>query len=282
LIFPIVLKDMQNYVNGNKSIDNSIIDLLEKNNISKEYLSTVLSKYNVTEDKSVDSQANFYLPPDDEGDKMIKEEYASLSPQERKNLSIRKSLIEEKFAIHLYKVEVVNAYHDIFSDDIMGYAIATSGITPTGKVTSLKKGFNSGGAFFFDEVDRVFYAGDIPKHHLIIDYGIILDNERYAKDMRAITGILVDLVYAIFTSYNPQIAIPLVNLRKEVKNLADALLNLQQNTNLIVDSIYLYSKDIPSMFSDENSSIAEFTKHYNGHKIFFPWEYNLDFRFLRD
>ncbi|MBF0366568.1 MAG: hypothetical protein HQK50_13430 [Oligoflexia bacterium] len=311
LVFPIVFKAIQSYVKGTNSNDpaiNQIKKILEQNKISKAYLNAVIRTHtpdasSASDDKSGSSakfSKNYFLPADDLGDSMIRKAYNDLSQEEKRALSLNfkrnnannksnsalasASASASSIAVHLFKIDVVNAYHDFLSDNIIGYFFITDGIIPTAKVTNLYRGYGSGSSFFLNEIDRTLFPLSgaqslTPKNHLIIDYGIVLDSEEFIKEMQTISGIIMDLAAAVYAIHDPQAAAVYLQLRKEVKNLADALLNLERDTKLITDSLYFFSKDIPALFADR--SLVEIKKSYSGVRRASSWEYNVNFRILQ-
>lgn len=183
-------------------------------------------------------------------------------------------------SLHAYKVSVIETSDDYLKDDIYVFFFVTDGVIPVGRVSSIYRGLSSGQSFFLSETDRVLFpqgmASKKPENHLIVDYGLIESDGDDIKDMQKLTSIIIDIAIAVYATYNPQNAQILINLRKEVKALADLLINLNNDDRLISGSFGYSATDLKKMM--ESQTYVEFVKNHKQKK---EWEYNIHFRMLR-
>ncbi|MBF0208574.1 MAG: hypothetical protein HQK53_16990 [Oligoflexia bacterium] len=318
-VLPVVLEAMRSNLLQEEGLaigvsDNVIQeakDILAKLNLSKEYMLKILKKFSLSvttvpsstffqdiRAKSIRGQwnylhPNFYLPPDDEGDLLIAENinYFLTSVSDKNHFlegTIPKSLstpILPKIGIHIYRFDVINAEDDFSGDDIYCYFFVTDGVVPTGGVTSIYKGYRRNTSFFFSVPNRLLYPpkgneGIIPHNHLIIDYGIVESDGDEIEDMQKISAAIIDLASVVYAKKGPMHGLSVAQLRKEVKNLADALLKLNKDDKLVTDSLYYKPQDFISLFAD-GGSVYEFTKIHKGKHLLSEWEYRINFRILR-
>ena len=185
-------------------------------------------------------------------------------------------------ALQATGIDVVLRSEIFFKDDIYGYFFMTDGVIPTGKVTSIYKGIDSGESFFFNEVDRAIFPligipAKKPDSHLIVDYGIIESDGDDIKKMQKLSSVIIDIAIAVYAAYDPQHAEMVIKLRQEIKTLADLLLTLNSDDRLATGSFGLKNAEIAEMLKTE--SYVEFQKNHKKEKAF---EYNVKFRLLRN
>jgi hypothetical protein len=190
-----------------------------------------------------------------------------------------------EITVHASKLDVIEAHDEFFRDDVYAYFFVTDGVIPTGKVTSIYKGLSSKQGFFFNEIDRSIFpligmASKKPQNHLIIDYGIIESDGDDIKEMQKLSSIIIDIAIAVYSSYDPQNAQVLINLRKEIKALTDMLLALKHDDRLATSSIGYKVSELQALL--KNESYVELTKNHHGKGEFKDWEYKLLFRILRN
>lgn len=189
-----------------------------------------------------------------------------------------------EMAVQAFKFKVVEESDDWFNDDIYVYFFITDGVIPTGKVTSIYKGLDQGQSFFFNEIDRAIFPltgvpAKKPENHLIIDYGIVESDGDDTKELQKLSSIIIDLAIAVYSTYDPQTAQILVNLRKEIKALAEMLLSLNHDDRLATGTIGYKVSELEEMLKDE--TYVEVSRKHDGGGDLSKWEYKLYFRFLR-
>lgn len=188
-------------------------------------------------------------------------------------------------AVHAYKLSVIEESDDWLNDDIYAYFFITDGVIPTGKVTSIYKGLDEGESFFFNQVDRSIFPltgvfAKKPHHHLIIDYGIIESDGDDVKELQKLSTLIIDLALAVYSSYEPQTARVLLNLRKEVKALSEMLLSLNHDDRLATGTIGFRAEEIASLLKDQ--TYVELSRNHHGKGEFNHWEYVLYFRLIKN
>lgn len=188
-------------------------------------------------------------------------------------------------ALHAYKLDVITQNGTWFKDDIYTYFFITDGVIPTGKVSSIYKGVGSGRSFFFTEVDRAIFplaglGAKKPQSHLIVDYGIIESNGDDVKEMQKLSNIIIDIAIAVYQAYDPENSQVIVNLRKEIKALADLLIGLKKDDRMATGTFGFKANEIAEILKDE--SYHEFKKNHSSNENHKKWEYEMSFRLLRN
>lgn len=190
-----------------------------------------------------------------------------------------------EMALHAFKMKVVEESDGWLKDDIYAFFFVTDGVIPTGKVTTIYKGLDQGQSFFFNEIDRAIFPligvpAKRPENHLIIDYGLIESDGDDIKEMQKLSSIIIDLAIAVYSTYDPQNAQILINLRKEIKALTEMLLGLNNDDRLATGTIAYKANELAEML--RNNSYIEFKKIHKNKPSSLPnWEYELHFRLLR-
>jgi len=189
-----------------------------------------------------------------------------------------------ELGFHAYKLDIIEEDDDLWNDNIYCYFFTTDGVIPSGKVTSIYKGNNQGDSFFFNEIDRVLFpvpgiVAAKPNNHLIVDYGIIESDGDDIKNMQKISGIIIDIAVVVFAAAYPEVGPLILELRQEVKNLANALLELNHDDRLATGSVHLSAKDMAAILSE--NSYYEFSKTHKGTHGLSNWEYKMHFRLLK-
>lgn len=189
-----------------------------------------------------------------------------------------------EMAVHAVQLKVEEASDDWFRDDIYAYFFVTDGVIPTGKVTTIYKGMAAGQSFFFNEVDRAIFPligvpAKSPENHLIVDYGIIESDGDDTKELQKLSTIIIDIAIAVYASRDPQNAQILINLRKEIKALAELLLSLNHDDRLATGSFGYKTEELTRILSEQ--SYVEVTKKHVSESWLDSWEYHLTFRLLR-
>jgi hypothetical protein len=190
-----------------------------------------------------------------------------------------------ELAVHALKFKVIEESDDWFNDDIYMYFFVTDGVIPTGKVTSIYKGVGHGQSFFFDEIDRAIFpllgvSAKRPENHLIIDYGIMESDGDDIKELHKLSGIIIDIALAVYAAQDSQHAETVVNLRKEIKALAQMLLSTDSDDRLASGSLGYKVLELEQLLKDK--SYTEVTQKHKGGGDLNRWKYQLTFRFLRN
>jgi hypothetical protein len=243
---------------------NAIIRIFRKKKISPEILEPYL--------EILENKKNFPLPKDDRYDSWIKNRKAENNTE------------VPELALHAFGFDVIEESDDFFNDDIYCYFFVTDGVIPTGKVTSIYKGLDEGETFFFNEVDRAIYPllgvpAKSPDNHLIIDYGIIESDGDDIKDLQKLSSIIIDIAITVYSQIDPENAQILVNLRKEVKALADLLLSMNDDDRIANGSFGYTNAELTEILRDR--TYVEFKKTHKKESQFDDWEYHLRFRLIR-
>jgi len=216
------------------------------------------------------TKKNWALPKSDKFDSWIenKKDLKQISPIE--------------VSLQATKVDVHTASQ--FSDDVYAYFFITDGVIPTGKVTSIYKGVASGESFFFNPIDRSIFPlvgipAKSPTNHLIVDYGIIESDGDDITKLQKLSSIIIDIAIAVYTSQSPETGQVIVNLRKEIKALADLLISQNSDDRLATGTFGLQTTEIESMLA--NKTYVEFKKNHKNNSTFFGWDYDIHFRLVR-
>jgi hypothetical protein len=238
----------------------AILDVLHQKNISPD----LIKPFQFV-------KTNGELPEDDKYDSWIKN-----SPKRSNQLPV------PDISLQASKIDVIKASQ--FSDDIYAYFFITDGVIPTGKVTSIYKGISSGQGFFFNPIDRAIFpligiTAKAPTNHLIVDYGIIESDGDDIKKLQALSAIIIDLAIGVYATQNPQAGQVLMNLRKEIKALADLLLSFNHDDRLVTDSFGYTSDEVAEMLSER--SYVDIKKNHKKEGNYGSWEYDLSFRMVR-
>ena len=271
-IVPTFLDAVKLYIESNQSVEESL------------YLRPdIRAALAVLEDKKIDpillekhiafEKRNFQLRADDKYDLWVK--------KSRMNKS---HVAAPEMAVHAVKLNVVQQSEFWFKDDIYAYFFVTDGVIPTGKVTSIYKGLSSGQSFFFNDIDRAIFPlvgvpAKSPENHLIIDYGIIESDGDDVKEMQKLSSIIIDIAIAVYSSYDPQNAQILINLRKEIKALADLLISRNNDDRLVTSTIGYKAEELAVILAHD--SYVEVIRKHTSKGVVAPWEYHLTFRLLR-
>ena len=270
-IIPTFLEAVELYITNNKTSDQlyylrpdirAALEVLEESGIDP----------TVFERRINLSKSGWTLREDDQFDEWVK------SPAKSK-------VQAPEMAVHASKFKVNKQSDFWFKDDIYTYFFVTDGVIPTGKVTSIYKGIGSGQSFFFNEIDRAIFPligipAKSPTNHLIIDYGIIESDGDDIKELQKLSSIIIDMAIAVYASYDPQNAQILINLRKEIKALAELLLAGNHDDRLATSSFGYKASELAEMLKDE--SYVEVIKKHHSKADFNSFDYELSFRFLRN
>lgn len=265
-IIPVFLEASKMYINGDNGLYvrpdiRAALEVLEKNKIDPAVLEKRIHNKN----------SSWPLRADDKFDRWVK------NPQ-KTNAEV------PEMAVHAFRFKVNDESDNWFRDDIYTYFFITDGVIPTGKVSSIYKGLSSGQSFFFNEIDRAIFPlvgvpAKKPENHLIIDYGIIESDGDDIKEMQKLSSIIIDIAIAVYSSYDPQNAQILINLRKEIKALADMLISMNNDDRMAEGSFGWKVKELEEILRDE--TYVEITKRHHSKAEFAKFDYELSFRLLR-
>lgn len=265
-IIPTFLEASKLYINGDGGFYASpeiraALAVLEKNNIDPAVL-----------EKRIHNKSDRWpLRPNDKYDYWVKRPTKS-------------EMEVPELAVHAFRFKANRISDTWFRDDIYVYFFMTDGVIPTGKVTSIYKGISSGQSFFFNEIDRSIFPlvgipAKRPESHLIIDYGIIESDGDDIKEMQKLSSIIIDIAIAVYSTYDPQNAQILVNLRKEIKALADLLLSLNNDDRMAEGTLAWKASELEELLRHE--SFVEITKKHHSKAELNKFDYELSFRLLR-
>lgn len=189
-----------------------------------------------------------------------------------------------EMAIHASQFKVVEESDDWMKDDIYVYFFVTDGVIPTGKVSSVYRGLGRNQSFFFNEIDRAIFPlpgipAKRPDNHIIVDYGIMESDGEDIRKLQKLSSIIIDLAIAVYSSYDPQNAEIIINLRKEIKALTEMILSLNTDDRLATGSFGYKARELNEMLKDD--SYVEIMKKHRETTAFSSWEYRIFFRLLR-
>jgi hypothetical protein len=264
-VIPVFLNAVEVYQNPNlnplflKPEIRSVVEVLKNKNISPELLEPFLL-----------AKKDHLLPADDKYDQWIKTAH------------LKKQMTEPmEVSLHANKIDVVISTQ--YSDDVYAYFFITDGVIPTGKVTSIYKGVASGEGFFFNPVDRSIFPligipAKAPSNHLIVDYGIVESDGDDIKKLQQLSSIIIDIAIAVYAGQSPNGQV-LMNLRKEIKALADLLISFNSDDRLVTNSFGYTTEEISKLLSER--SFVDFKKIHKHETDFTIWQYDIHFRLLR-
>lgn len=278
-VFPILLKAIKKIVSNQKELlsplELEIETILEKNGVSRQFLSKVDQKFSSSQKNNL---AN--VIPEDE----IEDPLSLLSPPPYTPISN----IENKIALHLYRFDVVNPSDDLLGDNIYLYFIVTDGIIATGRVTDTYQGFRKESSFFLSEDDRVLYPigskiGMVPKNDLILDFGVVESDGDDIKELQNISKSIIEITSLIYSVAHLDPLKLIYKLRQEIKNLSSALLVLNNDDKLYVGTLHFRKEFIDrSLNANPNENLVEFTHNISGKEFLGKWAYRLNFRLIKD
>ena len=270
-VAPVVGEALELYLNDDE-VDyvvrpdlHNALQLIKKEDIDRDYVRRLLANKNFN---------SIQLAEKDRFDEMI-EAYDRPEKQVANNYPA--------VSLHAFKLDV-KRQSDLISDDIYAYYFVTDGVVPTGKVTSVYKDTRSTQSFFFNEVDRAIFPlvgipSKIPQGHLIVDYGVIESDGDDIKQMQKLSSIIIDLAIIIYSTRNPEGGSVLNQMRREIKALADMLLELNTDDRLITGSFAFTTDQIAELLKE--TTYVEFSKNHKNPAPLGGFDYTLNFRLLR-
>lgn len=240
------------------------LQIIKSKEIDRAYVQKLLSKKNF---------AVVELPEKDQFDLLIEQRAANQN---------EKSEVPA-VSLHAFKLDI-KRQSDLLSDDVYAYFFVTDGVVPTGKVTNVYKDTRSGQSFHFNEVDRAIFPlvgipAKVPQGHLIVDYGIIESDGDDIKQMQRLSSIIIDLAITIYSTQNPEAGAVLNQMRREIKALADMLLELNHDDRLFTGSFAYRNAEIAEHLKD--TTYIEFSKNHKNPASLGGFDYTLNFRLLR-
>jgi hypothetical protein len=240
------------------------LQIIKSKEIDRSYIQRLLSKKYF---------AAVELPEKDKFDLMIEEQAAN------QEVMVQVPAV----SLHAFKLDV-GRQSDLISDDVYAYYFITDGVVPTGKVTSVYKDTKSGQSFFFNEVDRAIFpligiSAKVPQGHLIVDYGVIESDGDDIKQMQKLSSIIIDLAITIYSTRNPEAGTVLTQMRREIKALADMLIELKHDDRLFTGSFAYRTEEIAELLKE--TTYVEFSKNHRKPATFGGFDYTLNFRLLR-
>lgn len=186
-------------------------------------------------------------------------------------------------SLHLSRLKVIEESDDVLNDDLYLFFFLTDGVVPTGKVTGIYKGLDEGDTLVFNPSDRVIYpaggGAKSPHRHLIVDYGIIESDGDDIGELRKISAFITDLAVSIYEASQSENSGLDHDLRREVKALADLLLERNDDDRLVNGSFVLTSSELMRMLLSSN--YVEFSLRHVQRTTFDDFNYKLYFRVFK-
>lgn len=187
-------------------------------------------------------------------------------------------------ALHAIKIDVLES-EDLLGDDLYAYFFITDGLIPFGKVTQIYSNIKSGQSFFLNAWDRIIYPvkpnhGRSPHRHLIIDYGIVESDGDDVKKLQQLSAVIIDIVLAVYASLEAENSSILLQLRRELKTLAEFIINLDNDDRLITSSFAYKTEEIDAMM--KNKTFVDFKRKHVSRDFFDEWKYQVHFRLMRE
>lgn len=192
--------------------------------------------------------------------------------------------LDYNIAVHAIKIDVLES-EDWLGDDLYAYFFVTDGLIPFGKVTQIYSNIKSGQSFFLNAWDRIIYPvnpnnGRSPRRHLIIDYGIVESDGDDVKKLQQLSGLIIDIVLAVYASLESENSSILLQLRQEIKTLAELIINLDNDDRLITSSFAYKTEEIDAMM--KSKTFVDFKRKHVSRDFFDEWKYQVHFRLIRE
>jgi hypothetical protein len=185
-------------------------------------------------------------------------------------------------SVQAARLDVREASDDVFSDAIYCYFFVTDGAVTSGRVSGIYPGLRAGQSFHFSPTDRALFPLQggwlTPRGALIVDYGIVESDGDDIEKLQAMTGVILDLVVAVYALAEPTGGQAAIQLRQEIKALADALVSLDRDDRLAVGTIVLDQKTVSASLQDRNW--GELSRSHGSEYFFDRWRYVLSWRLL--
>lgn len=240
----------------------AVVELLGKRNLDFKLLEEVISRA---------SKKSWILPDDNEFEKFL---------DKSKHILIKGDVPEVSF--QATRIDVHKKADMFFNDDVYAYFFVTEGDIPLGRVTSIYKGLSSGESFFLNESDRPLYPLTVgnfkrPGQYLVIDYGVIESGGNEIKKMQLLTGMISDIALAVYQSPHSMGA---MNLRLEMKALADVLLTLYNSDRLFTGSTFYTQSDLAEMLKKDSS--VEISNRHTKTTGLTTYDYEFHLRLMRN
>jgi 5-enolpyruvylshikimate-3-phosphate synthase len=109
--------------------------------------------------------------------------------------------------------------------------------------------------------------------------GIIESDGDDIKQMQRLSSIIIDLAITIYSTQNPEAGAVLNQMRREIKALADMLLELNHDDRLFTGSFAYRNAEIAELLKD--TTYIEFSKNHKNPTSLGGFDYTLNFRLLR-
>lgn len=97
--------------------------------------------------------------------------------------------------------------------------------------------------------------------------------------MQKLSSIIIDIAIAVYSTQSPANGAMVANLRKEIKALANLVINQNNDDRLVTNSIGLQNSEINSLI--KGKTFHDFKKSHKYDSLFHSWEYDIHFRILK-
>jgi len=168
-------------------------------------------------------------------------------------------------------------------DDVFCYFFVTDGGVPYGRVTATYRGLSAGEGFHFLPNERVIFPArpgfQVPQGHLTVDYGVVEADGDDTAQLQKLAGVVIDLAMAVYAAQDPRLASLLLNLRAEVKALAEALLNLEHDDRLVTGTLAWDNRWQQQL---EAQGVVNVKRTHHSRDFWDSWKYELRWRWLKE
>jgi hypothetical protein len=185
------------------------------------------------------------------------------------------------FALHAWKLEVREPSDDVWKDDVYAYFFVTVDGVTTGRVTGVQRHVAAGGVVMFAPDERGLFPMSggyaVPGGTLHVDYGVVESDGDDVTRLRELTGLVVDLAIAYYAVMEPQGGHLAIQLRQEVRALAEAIASLDRDDRLAAGSFTVGAGDVPLP-----GEWRELTRRHRSRAFFDSWDYRLSWRLMAE
>jgi hypothetical protein len=185
-------------------------------------------------------------------------------------------------SVQAARLDVREPSDDVMSDNIYCYFFITDGAVVSGRVSQIYHGLRAGQGFHFSLPDRALFPLQggwlVPQGAVIVDYGIVESDGDDIEKLQTMTGVIVDLVVAVYAVTDPGHGQVAIQLRQEVKALADALVSFDQDDRMAIGTLVLDKPTVTNTLQDR--SWGELHRSHGSEYFFDRWRYHLTWRLL--
>lgn len=184
-------------------------------------------------------------------------------------------------ALHAWRLEVRGASDDVWKDDVYAYFFVTVDGVTTGRVTGVHRHVAAGDMVMFALDERALFPMSggygTPGGTLHVDYGVVESDGDDVTRLRELTGLVVDLAIAYYAVIEPQGGGLALQLRQEVRALAEAIASLDRDDRLAAGSFTIGAGDVPAP-----GEWRELSRRHRSRAFFDEWDYRLSWRLMAE